>query len=75
MITKYITVSKETLAKIIILADQAQKLSEALESNNQELRILLHSLVKDSARGGLRGRTRERLLFLPKKKMGRPKNE
>ncbi len=75
MITKYITVRKETLAKIVILTDQAQKLSEALENNNQELRILLHSLVKDSAGGGLQDRTRERLLFLPKKKMGRPKND
>ena len=45
---KYISANKETLAKIVIHADQGQKLAEALEDNNQELKILLHSLIYDS---------------------------
>lgn len=54
---KYISVSKEKLAKIIILVDRAETLSEEMENNNQEVRILLHSLISDiKLRGNLKYR-------------------
>ncbi len=63
---KYVVVNKETLGKIVILTDQGQKLAEALEDNNQELRILLHSLILDSNKKS-KIKYREHLL-LPKPK-------
>lgn len=42
---KFITVDKDLLARVVVLVDEAEVLSEKLEDNNQELRILLHSLV------------------------------
>lgn len=66
---KFIVVSKETLGRVIVLVDEAQKLSESLENNNQETRILLHSLVSDSRKGRkLSGPVG--LLGSPKKKKG-----
>lgn len=50
MTSKFITVQREKLAKIIILADNAEKLSEQLETNNQDCRVLLHSLISDAKR-------------------------
>ena len=62
---KFIVVSKETLEEIVILADQGQELAEALENNNQELKILLHTLVSE---GKTKSKLKyhEHLLSLPK---------
>lgn len=65
---KFMGINKETLGKIVILADQGQKLSEALEDNNQELKILLHALVSE---GKTKSKLKyhEHLLSLPKGKI------
>ncbi len=48
--SQFITVKKDKLAQLIILIDNAQILSEKLEDNNQECRIIAHSLVTSARR-------------------------
>lgn len=59
---KFIGVSKEMLGKIIILADEGEKLSMALENNNQDMRVLLHALVSESRIGARLNDPRKKLL-------------
>lgn len=61
----FLRVNKKVLGQIIILVDDAEKLSEKLEENNQAVRVLLHSLVFNakSTRVSLRQR-RAKLLEL-----------
>ncbi len=49
--SEFLTVKKDTLKGIIFLVDEAETLSEKLEKNNQELRILTHKLIKNVKRG------------------------
>jgi len=44
----FLTVKKEILKKIIVLVDEGETLSEQLEKNNQELRLLTYSLIKET---------------------------
>ena len=44
----FLTVKKEILRKIIVLVDEGETLSEQLEKNNQELRLLTYSLIKET---------------------------
>ncbi len=59
---RFIGVNKEMLGKIIILADEGEKLSMQLENNNQDMRILLHALVNESRIGGRLNDPRKKLL-------------
>ena len=70
MISKFISVDRGVLGEIIVLVDEGEKLSEKLEDHNQELRILLHRLVRGS-KGRKQLKDRESFLRLTGKHKGR----